>query len=108
METILKTLNPSIADILDRSVAKVLDFLIENRSFDYSKEEMAEGSGVSRPTLYRIWPTLERNGLLEETRKYGNTKLYKINENSELVKFLIKIEIQLVKEQFKRMKIRSK
>ena len=108
METILKTLNPSIADILDRSVAKVLDFLIENRSFDYSKEVMAEGSGVSRPTLYRIWPTLERNGLLEETRKYGNTKLYKINENSELVKFLIKIEIQLVKEQFKRMKIRSK
>ncbi|MBI2075925.1 MAG: winged helix-turn-helix transcriptional regulator [Candidatus Aenigmarchaeota archaeon] len=108
METILKTLNPSIADILDRSVAKVLDFLVENRSFDYSKEEVAEGSGVSRPTLYRIWPTLERNGLIEETRKYGNTKLYKINGNSELVKFLIKIEIQLVKEQFKRMDKRNK
>ena len=108
METILKVLSPSIADILDRSLAKVLDFLIENRAFDYSKEEVAEGSDISRPTLYRIWPALKRNGLIEETRKYGNTRLYKVNENSELVKFLIKIEIQLVKEQFKRMNLRIK
>lgn len=108
MEAILKTLNPSIADILDRSVAKVLDFLVENRAFDYSKEEIAGGSSVSRPTLYRVWPALERNGLLKETRKYGNTRLYKVNENSEVVKFLIKIEIQLVKEQFKRMNMRSR
>lgn len=103
METILKAFKPNISDMLNKSVAKVLEFLIENRAFDYSKEEIAEGSEISRPTLYRIWPLLERNGLLIETRKYGNTQLFKINENSELVKFLIKLELQILREQFKRM-----
>lgn len=103
MEAILKSLKPNITDLVDPSVRKVLEFLIENRAFDYSKEEITEGSGISRPTLYRIWPLLERNGLLQETRKYGNTQLYKINEKNELVKVLIKLEIAIVKEQFKRM-----
>lgn len=100
METILK---PKIADLMDASVRKTLEFMIENRALDYSKEEIAEGSEISRPTLYRIWPLLERNGLLQETRKYGNTRLYKINEKNEMVKILIKLEIAAVKEQFKRM-----
>ncbi|HLD49399.1 MAG TPA: hypothetical protein VJB11_03470 [archaeon] len=100
METILK---PKIADLMDASVRKTLEFMIENRALDYSKEEIAEGSEISRPTLYMIWPLLERNGLLQETRKYGNTRLYKINEKNEMVKILIKLEIAAVKEQFKRM-----
>ena len=104
MQTILKSLKPSIADLCDRSVAKVLEFLVENRAFDYSKKEIAEGSEISRPTLYRIFPLLEKNDLIVKTRKYGNTQLYKVNENNEMVKFLIKLEIQMVKEQFKRMK----
>jgi len=103
METALKALEPNIANLMDPSVRKVLEFLIENRVFDYSKEEIAEESGISRPTLYRIWPTLQNNGLLQETRKYGNTQLYKIDERNELVKVLIKLEIAAVKEQFKRM-----
>jgi len=104
MKTIVKALRPSIADFLIPSVGKVVEFLIENRAFDYSKEEIAEGSGISRPTLYRIWPFLERNGLIRETRRYQNTRLYKINEQNELAKVLIKLEIAAVKEQFKRMK----
>ncbi|MBI2579155.1 MAG: winged helix-turn-helix transcriptional regulator [Candidatus Aenigmarchaeota archaeon] len=103
METLLKSLRPNITDLINPSVRKVLEFLVENRGFDYSKEEIAGGSGISRPTLYRIWPMLERNGLLQATRKYGKTQLYKINESSELVKLLIKLEIAAVKEQFKRM-----
>ena len=104
METILK---PKIADLMDASVRKVLEFLTENRALDYSKEEIAEGSEISRPTLYRIWPLLERNGLLQETRKYGNTRLYKINEKNEMVKILIKLEIAAVREQFKRMESKA-
>lgn len=103
METLLKSLKPNVTDLIDASVRKVLEFLVENRVFDYSKEEIAEGSDISRPTLYRIWPMLERNGLLQVTRKYGKTQLYKINEKNEIVKVLIKLEIAAVKEQFKRM-----
>lgn len=102
METILKLLQPKIADLTDPSARKVLEFLVENRAFDYSKEEIAEGAKISRPTLYRIWSLLEKNGIISKTRKYGNAQLFKINENNELVKVLIKLEIAIVKEQFKR------
>ena|SRR3989338_1055628 len=103
METLLKPLEPKIADLMDPSARKVLEFLIENRAFDYSKEEIAEGSEISRPTLYRIWSLLEKNGIIAKTRKYGNAQLFKINESNELVKVLIKLEVAAVKEQFKRM-----
>jgi len=102
-EAVLKPLQPKIAELADASVRKVLEFLVENRAFDYSKEEMAEGSGISRPTLYRIWPVLEDNGILKQTRNYGKAKLYKINEGNELVKVLITLEVAAVREQFKRM-----
>ena len=108
METIIKPLRPNVTDLLIPSVGKVLEFLVENRTFDYSKEEIAEGGEISKPTLYRIWPFLERNGLLQETRKYQNTQLYKINEKNELAKILIKLEIAAVKEQFKRMEMPMK
>jgi len=103
MEVLLKPLQPSVTELMDPSVRKVLEFLIENRAFDYSKEEIAEGADISRPTLYRIWSVLEKNGILKVTRKYGKTQLYKVNEKNEIVKVLIKLEIAAVKEQFRRM-----
>lgn len=102
-QVMLKPLEPRIADLTDASARKVLEFLVENRAFDYSKEEIAEGAGISRPTLYRIWAMLGNNGILKQTRNYGKAKLYKINEGNELVKVLIKLEIAAVREQFKRM-----
>ncbi len=107
METLLKALKPNIAELTDPSIRKVLEFLIENRAFDYSKEEIVGGSGISRPTLYRIWGTLEGNGIIEETRKYGNTRLYKINEKNELVKVLVQLETAVVREQLKRMESKA-
>ena len=103
MDTLLKSLRPNTAELTAPSVRKVLEFMIENRALDYSKEEIVEGAGISRPTLYRIWSRLENNGLVAETRKYGNTQLYKIDESNELVKVLIRLEVAAVREQFKRM-----
>ena len=103
MQALLKPLEPRIAEVTDPSVRKVLEFLVENRAFDYSKEEIAAGAEISRPTLYRIWPVLEANGLLQKTRKFGTAQLHKINESNEMVKVLIKLETAVVREQFKRM-----
>jgi len=33
---------------------KVLDFLMDNESFDYSKTDIAEGCGLSRTTLFKV------------------------------------------------------
>jgi Fe2+ or Zn2+ uptake regulation protein len=102
-EIVLAPLQPSVAEMLTPSVGKVMEFLIENMAFDYSKEEIAEGAEISRPTLYRIWTFLEKNGLIKATRKYQNTQLYKIDENNEQVKTVIKLEVAMVREQLKRM-----
>ena len=93
-----------MADLFDPSFRKVMEFLVENRGLDYSKEEIAEGAGISRPTLYRIWNTLEKNELFAETRKYGNAQLYKANESNEMVKAWMGLELAVVREQLKRMK----
>src|SRR3989344_9671026 len=97
-ESAVIPLEPKMADLQDASVRKVIAFLVENRGLDYSKEEIAAGSDISRLTLYRIWPVLEKNGLLTKTRKYGNAQLYKINEDNEFIKTWIKLELALVRE----------
>ena len=47
---------------------KVLDFLMDNESFDYSKTDIAKGSGLSRTTLFKVWPWLEALELITATR----------------------------------------
>ena len=104
METVSRRLELRMADIFDPSLRKVMEFLVENRGLDYSKEEIAEGADISRPTLYRIWNVIEKNELVEETRKYGNAQLYKANENNEIVRIWMELELAAVREQLKRMK----
>lgn len=73
----------------------VIDFLLENRLFDYSKQQIAEGSGIGRVTLFNNWKKIEKLGIVKETRRFGKTKLYKLNEQSPVVKKLIELEIIL-------------
>jgi DNA-binding transcriptional ArsR family regulator len=71
---------------------RILDFLIDNRSLDYSRNEIMEGSGVSRNTFYKLWPTIERTGLIKKTRKIGRAELYKLNEDNTVVQELLKLD----------------
>ncbi|MEM2943072.1 MAG: hypothetical protein QXT81_06585 [Candidatus Bathyarchaeia archaeon] len=77
---------------------RILDFLIDNRPFDYSRNEIMEGSGVSRNTFYKLWPTIERAGLIKKTRKIGRAELYKLNEDNTVVKELLKLDEVLSRE----------
>ncbi|MBI4215076.1 hypothetical protein HY546_03700, partial [archaeon] len=45
-----------VVEMTEQSVRRVIDFLVEHRNLDYSKLQIASLSGISRPTLYRIWP----------------------------------------------------
>ncbi len=76
-------------------VMAVVDFLLENRLFDYSKQQIAEGSGIGRVTLFNNWNKIEKLKLVKETRRFGKTKLYKLNEQSLVVKKLIELELLL-------------
>lgn len=71
---------------------KILDFLMDNIGFDYSKTEIAEGAGISRTTLFSVWDGLERSELVAFTRNVGRAKMYRLNMESEVVKKLIELD----------------
>ncbi len=75
---------------------RILDFLLDNKPFDFSKKEIIEELGMSKTTFYRVWKELEALGIVKVSRKFGKTRLYKINEENELVKSLMKIERLLI------------
>jgi len=77
------------------SIIKTLDFLLDYREYDYTKEEIAENSGVPLSTLYEVFPKLEKLGIVRKTNNKGKAQLYKLNEKSNIVKALIKFDNEL-------------
>ncbi|MGB5100337.1 MAG: hypothetical protein WBN94_07050 [Methanothrix sp.] len=71
---------------------KVLDFLMDNEAFDYSKTDIAEGAEMSRATLFKVWPRLEALDLITATRTVGPAKMYRLNKKSPLVKKLMELD----------------
>ncbi len=71
---------------------KVLDFLMDNEAFDYSKTEIAEGTDLSRATLFKVWSKLEALDLITATREVGRAKMYKLNKGNPIVKKLMELD----------------
>jgi hypothetical protein len=81
----------------DYPLIKILDFLIENRGFDYSKTEISKGARVSWGSLYGLWNKIERLGMVIPIRSFGKTKLYRLNEKNLFVKRILRLELDLIK-----------
>ena len=73
----------------DSPKIKVLEFLIEGRELDYSLSDIADGSEIGRVTLFRIFDDLLKNKIVVPTRRIGNAKLYKLNQENPFVKKMI-------------------
>ncbi len=72
-------------------VIRVLDFLIEGRDLDYSLTDIAENSNIGWTTLHRIWGNLLKYKIVKQTRTIGRAKLFKLNQENQSVKQLIKL-----------------
>lgn len=64
---------------------RILDLFIDNPLFEFSKNEIIEALGMAKSTLYAVLPELEKEGIIEETRKIGKASLYRLNIESPLV-----------------------
>jgi len=82
----------------DYPIIRVLDFLIENDVFDYSKKDICRNSDVSWNTLETFWNKLEEKKIIVYTRKVGKAKLYKLNKSNSTVKKLIELDNNLMKK----------
>ena len=74
---------------------RILEFLIENKIFDYSKKQMAEEIGVSKVTFLKHFKKLEELGLVKVTRRFGKSKLYTLNETNPFSKRFIELTLSL-------------
>ena len=63
----------------DTPKIKVMEFLIAGRELDYSISDIAEGAGIGRTTLFRIWNDFVELEIVKHTRDIGNAKLYRLN-----------------------------
>jgi len=76
--------------IFHTSSAKVLDFLILNKKFDYSLNDISRATDVDNRTLQRIFPILLEEKLVIKTRSSGKSFMYVFNRESERGKALEK------------------
>lgn len=81
----------------DTPANRIIDFLVGNKGMDYSKKAIAEGAGISRASLFKYWGVIDDFNLVKETRRFGKTRLYTLNVESEIVQELLMIESMLIK-----------
>ena len=75
--------------------SRVVDFLLENRPFDYSKTQISKNSEVGWSTLHGIWKVLERTQIVKQTRAVGRSQMYRLNEENPVVRKLIELDAQI-------------
>lgn len=89
----------------DTVVNRIIDFLIEGRGIDYTKKDIADNCKISRPTLYKAFPVLVKEGVIKPTRTIGRVQLYTLNTQNEKVKVLIKLEEMILSKSFPEPKL---
>ena len=80
----------------DYPFIRVLDFLLENEIFDYSKKEICENTEVSWNTLETFWEKMEEKGIIVKTRKIGKSYLYRINLENPVIQKLMELDKKLM------------
>lgn len=74
---------------------RVVDFLLENRPFDYSKTDIAKNAEVGWSTLHGVWKVLEKTKIVRRTRIVGRSKMYKLDEENSIVRKIIELDARI-------------
>ncbi len=83
----------------DSPIAKVIDFFLDNREFDYSLTDIAKNADIGWSTLHQFWNKLVLVEVVVKTRRIGRAELYKLNLNSALVKRLLELD-KIISQKF--------
>jgi len=78
-------------------IARVLDFLITHSVFDYSLTDIVKNSNVGWTTIHTFWSDLEKQGIVQQTRVNGRSKMYKLNMKHPVSKAVHDFAFQLAK-----------
>lgn len=88
-----------LAQLLDlfqtNAVVKILDFLTLYKNFEYTRTDIARETGISRRTLYQVFPILEKFELVKVTKSSGMIRFYKLNMDNPISKHLVALADQV-------------
>ncbi len=76
------------------ATAKVLDFFLDHKEYDYPIAEIVNATGLSFRTISKEIPRLESFGFIINHRKVVNANMYKLNEASEAVALIEKFSLR--------------
>jgi len=87
---------------------RIIDILMTNPYFDFSREELVKELGMSKQTLYKNFKDLEEIGIVRISRRIGRAVMYTINREHPLVKRLDEIvkemSLQIAKQELEKQK----
>ena len=86
-----------LTTIFNTASAKILDFLLLNRDFDYSEADISRLAQTPVRTLQRALPMLLEEKLVRTTRKSGRSTMYMANIDSkrgEILLSYVKISLE--------------
>ena len=86
----------------DSPIVRVLDYLLTVRGLDFCISDLADNAHVGRATLYRIWDSLIKNGILIPTRVIGKSKLFKLNTANPKIRKLMELDDMLIIDELKK------
>ncbi len=91
----------------DSPKLRIVDFFLDNPLFDFTKKEVIEALGMSKPTFYKYFKDIEEYGIVSVSRRIGKAKLYKINLENPMVKMLneytMQLSLQIVEQEKSKM-----
>lgn len=69
----------------DAPRARLLDFLGDHPTSDYNITDLAERAGMARPTVYKALEALAKVGMVRETRRVGQSRMFQIDMQHPVV-----------------------
>lgn len=75
----------------DSANVRIIEFFIEGRELEHTKQDVIDDTKLSRATVYERWKFLEKKGVIIFSRKIGASKLYQLNTRDLVVIKLIEI-----------------
>jgi DNA-binding transcriptional ArsR family regulator len=70
--------------IFHSASARIVDFLLIYREFDYSEADIARRIKMTPKTVAKEIPVLLEEGVIQLTRKSGRSHMYRINDSQKV------------------------